>query len=179
VTYLGQTSTPAPLTVVRASFGVFALNEAGVGPGLFTDVDYKPNTLTWSAQPNEVLTVWGTGLGPVAFDESRGAPPRQDMPESGVEVYVGLKKAEVLFRGRAPDFSGLDQINFRVPPGVEGCYVPVVVKIGDAVSNFVRRRRSCSGAARRVSRAWTRSTSASRREWRVATFRSWSRSVTQ
>ncbi|MBM3746897.1 MAG: hypothetical protein FJW34_13990, partial [Acidobacteria bacterium] len=150
LTYLGQTSTPSPVTVTKASFGVLALNEAGTGPGLFTDASYSPNTLTWSAQPNEVWTLWGTGLGPVNFDESRGAPPRQDMPESGVEVYVGLRKAEVLFRGRAPNFSGLDQVNFRVPPGVEGCYVPVVVKVGDVVSNFVTLsvapagKRTCS-----------------------------------
>jgi len=149
VTYLGQTSYPAPISVTKASFGVFALNQAGSGPGIFTDVNYQVNVLTWSAQPNEILTAWGTGLGPVTFDESRGAPVL-DMPESGVEVYVGLRRAEVVFRGRAPGFSGLDQINFRVPPGVEGCYVPVVVKVGDVVSNFVTLsvapagKRSCT-----------------------------------
>jgi len=136
VTYNQQTSNPAPITVVKASFGVFTLNQGGSGPGLFTDANQVPNTLAWSAQPNEVWVLWGTGLGGVSFDESRGAP-KEDMKDSDAEVYVGFKKAEILFRGRGPGWSGLDQVNFRVPPGVEGCYVPVVVKAGGVVSNFV------------------------------------------
>jgi uncharacterized protein (TIGR03437 family) len=147
VTYNQQTSNPAPITVVKASFGVFTLNTAGSGPGIFTDASYGPNTLTWSAHPNEVWVLWGTGLGPVSFDETRGAPV-EDMKESDVEVFVGFRKAEIAFRGRAPNYSGLDQINFRIPPGLDGCYIPVVIKVGGVVSNFVTisvasGRRTC------------------------------------
>lgn len=136
VTYNQQTSNPAPITVVKSSFGIFTLNQAGNGPGIFTDPNYAVNTLSWSAQPNEIWVVWGTGLGPVTFDESRGAPV-QDLVDSDVEVYVGLKKAEIRFRGRTPGSSGLDQINFRIPPGLDGCYVPVFIKTGGVVSNVV------------------------------------------
>jgi len=144
VTYNQQTSNPAPITVVKARFGVFALNAAGSGPGVFTDPNYAPNTLTWSAHPNEAWVLWGTGLGPVNFDETRGAP-FQDMTDSDVEVYVGFKKAQIDFRGRTPGSSGLDQINFRIPPGLDGCYVPVVVKVGGVVSNFVTMSIGPSG----------------------------------
>jgi len=136
VIYNTQASNPASITVVKASFGISTISQAGSGPGVFTDADYQVNLVTWSARPNEVMAVWGTGLGPVSFDERQGAPV-QELKDSDVEVYVGLEKAEILFRGRAPGFSGLDQISFRVPPGREGCYVPVAVKVGGVVSNFV------------------------------------------
>ncbi len=57
------------------------------------------NLLTWLARPNEVMVARGTGLGPVSFDETLGAP------------------------------------SYR--PGLEGCSVPVAVKVGGVVSNFV------------------------------------------
>ena len=58
-----------------------------------------------------------------------------------VEVYVGGKRADVTYRGRSGCCAGIDQIVFTVPQGVEGCYVPVVVKTGDVVSNFVNADR--------------------------------------
>jgi uncharacterized protein (TIGR03437 family) len=48
------------------------------------------------------------------------------------EVYVGGKRAAVTYKGRSGCCAGIDQIVFTVPEGVEGCYVPVVVKTGDA-----------------------------------------------
>jgi len=148
VTYNNVTSAPASITVVRSSFGIFTINQAGNGPGVITDTNWQVNLLTRAAGPSEVMVLWGTGLGPVAFDETRGAPS-EDMRSSDVQVFVGGKPAELLFRGRAPGYSGLDQINFRVPPGLEGCYVPVAVKVAGLVSNFTSlsissRKKVCS-----------------------------------
>jgi hypothetical protein len=74
------------------------------------------------AHPGDQLVIWGTGLGATL-----------DAP---VEVYVGNVKADVASQGRADCCSGVDQIQFTVPDGVQGCYVPVAVKIGAMVSNF-------------------------------------------
>jgi hypothetical protein len=57
----------------------------------------------------------------------------------------------VTYKGRSGCCSGIDQIFFVVPEGVEGCYVPVVVKTGDVVSNFstiavARTGNTCSDA---------------------------------
>lgn len=145
VTYNNQTSAPAPITVVRNSFGIFTLNQAGSGPAVVTDANYQPNILTAAAQPGQVWVLWGTGIGPVTFDETRGAPV-EDMRTSDAQVFVGNKSARILFRGRAPGFSGLDQINFEVPPGVEGCYVPLAVRVGGVVSNFASMSVSSSGS---------------------------------
>jgi hypothetical protein len=50
---------------------------------------------------------------------------------------VGNVKAAVGYHGRSGCCAGIDQILFTVPSGVEGCFVPVVVKIGNMVSNSV------------------------------------------
>jgi hypothetical protein len=42
----------------------------------------------------------------------------------------------VAYQGRSPCCSGLDQINFVVPSGTSGCYVPVAVTVNGVVSNF-------------------------------------------
>jgi len=54
-----------------------------------------------------------------------------------VEVYVGLTKAKVTYQGRSGCCVGVDQIFFTVPSGITGCEIPVAVKIGNVVSNFV------------------------------------------
>jgi hypothetical protein len=58
------------------------------------------------------------------------------MPNLPLSVYVGSQAATATYRGRGP-FTGEDQINFVVPAGVTGCFVPVAVEIGSIVSNFV------------------------------------------
>lgn len=139
VTYNGQTSATAPIRVVRSAFGIFTLNQGGSGPGVFQNAnsgtDQPVNTLTVGARPGQLVIIWGTGLGPVTENEATGARPG-DMPSVPVEVYVGGKRADVTYRGRSGCCAGIDQIVFTVPQGVEGCYVPVVVKVGDVVSNF-------------------------------------------
>jgi uncharacterized protein (TIGR03437 family) len=144
VTVGGQTSAPAPITIVPSAFGIFTLNHGGVGPGVFSSPDLTFNSMTdashllgpfaaspnipvnslvAAAHPGDSLVIWGTGL---------GASPA-DAP---VEVYVGNVEADVAAQGPASCCSGIEQIQFTVPDGVQGCYVPVAVKIGAVVSNF-------------------------------------------
>lgn len=144
VTYNNQTSAPAAITVAASSLGIFTINQAGSGPAVITDANWQVNMITHSARPNQVMVLWGTGLGPVTFDETRGAPV-QDMKSAELEVWVGGRRARVDFAGRAPGFSGLDQINFAVPPGIEGCYVPIAVRIRGVVSNFATMAISPQG----------------------------------
>ena len=55
----------------------------------------------------------------------------------GVEVFVGTQAAKVIYAGRSGCCAGVDQINFEVPASLSGCYLPVVVRCGGSVSNFV------------------------------------------
>ena len=72
------------------------------------------------------------------------APKPTDIPVN-FELYVGGKLATVDYKGRSGCCAGIDQIVFQVPNGVDGCYVPVVAKIGNSVSNFTTMSVSASG----------------------------------
>jgi len=135
VTFNGRTSAPAPITVVSSSFGIFTINQGGAGPGVFTDPNFKVNTLVNAAHAGDLMFIWGTGLGPISASDAN-TPPVSNV-NVPAEVYVGNVKAAIGYQGRSGCCSGIDQILFTVPPGVSGCYVPVTVKIGNVASNFV------------------------------------------
>ena len=144
VTYNNATSAPASFQVVPSSFGIFALNSAGNGPGIITDSNYRLNTLSTAAHPGDAMILWGTGLGVSPGDDGSGPPRQTDLTNLAVSVYVGTQKANILYRGRAPS-TGEDQINFVVPSGPTGCHVSVAVQVGNIVSNFVTMAIAGSG----------------------------------
>jgi uncharacterized protein (TIGR03437 family) len=141
VTYNNQTSSARSFRVVNSAFGVFSLNQAGSGPGVITNFESASsqpvNTALRSARPGQTLILYGTGLGPLPpGNADNTAAPAVAINQGAVELYVGNRRASVAYAGRAPGFAGLDQVNFVVPGGVEGCSVPVAIKIGDIVSNY-------------------------------------------
>lgn len=144
VTFNNQTSAAFPVRIVRNAFGVFALNQAGSGPGIFTDPSNVVNTLFASAKANDTWIIWGTGLAPVTGNEA-GGPLPGDMTGVNVTVLVGGQSARVVYRGRSGCCAGLDQIAFEIPAGVTGCYVPVVVVVEGVPSNFVTMSISGEG----------------------------------
>jgi uncharacterized protein (TIGR03437 family) len=149
VTYNGQTSAPAPITVVKSTFGIFAVNQSGTGQAVLQNVnsatDRPFNSPTESAQPGQVMILWGTGLGPVTGNEAAGPLPG-DMPNLNVHVWVDGKDAAIQYRGRSGCCTGDDQIVFVVPAGVEGCSLPLYVQIDNTVSNFTTMAVGNNGA---------------------------------
>ena len=133
VTTSAGTSAGQSFQVAANSFGTFAANSGGSGPGIITDADYKSFNATTAANPGQAAVIWGTGLGPVAGNEAAG--PLNGDTTVPVEVYVGTTKAVVTYRGRSGCCAGLDQIVFTVPTDVTGCRVPVTLKINSVVSN--------------------------------------------
>ena len=142
VTYNGQVSAPAPIQVVESAFGIYTLNEQGSGQAIATDttptyINSTPtynNSIIHTFHPLEVVSLWGTGLGAINSSDA-DAPPFGDLPGS-ITVYVGNAPASVTYHGRAPCCAGLDQINFQIPQGVTGCYVPIGVQAGGALGNI-------------------------------------------
>ncbi len=134
VTYNGKASAPAAFKVVPNSFGIFAANQGGSGPGIIANASSQVFGLNSAANPGEAAVIWGTGLGAVSGNEAAGPLPG-DMSSVPVEVYVGSQKAAVTYRGRSGCCAGIDQITFTVP-NVPGCRVPVTLKINNVVSNF-------------------------------------------
>jgi uncharacterized protein (TIGR03437 family) len=161
VSYNGQTSAPAPIDVVASSFGTFTLNESGDGPGIITDAGYAVVTPFHTVKPGQAVILWGTGLGPApdpATEASAGpCPAGCDLRSSNlaVAVWVGnqqVQPANLIYAGRAPGFTGEDEIVFYVPANVTtGCYVSVAVQTGppsgtQTTSNFTTMAVDASGA---------------------------------
>jgi uncharacterized protein (TIGR03437 family) len=138
VTYNGQTSGTAAIRVRSSSFGLFTLNQGGFGPvvaqNFVSPASLPVNTLIEPAHAGQTIILYGTGLGPVSFDETG---PANALPLNvPLAVSVGGKAATVTYAGRSACCAGLDQINIIVPEGVESCYAPVYVRAGSVTSNF-------------------------------------------
>ena len=131
VTKDGLAGSPSPAVVTESSVGIFTQNSQGFGPGIFQNFESEAsqplNTLTASARPGQVITLWGTGLGAIPAADNV-APPAGDLPVQ-VEVFVGGRSAKRLYSGRSPCCAGLDQIVFEIPADAPtGCWVPVQVR---------------------------------------------------
>jgi uncharacterized protein (TIGR03437 family) len=148
VTYMGAASPPAAINVVRSAPGVYARNQAGTGPAIVQNYTATPpwpvNALNESAHPGGIGVLWATGLGPITGDDST-YPPFGNLPFN-VEIIVGGKPARVDYAGRSPYYAGIDQLNFVVPDGVEGCYVPINLKVDGVLGNPVTMSIATSGS---------------------------------
>lgn len=139
VSFSNFTSNPAPVTIVNSGFGIYSINGAGNGPGVvfnFVSQSNQPvNAPATAATPGQVVTLWGTGLGPVTFPDN--VAPTAGNVATQTEVFVGGQSAAVSYYGRSPCCSGDDQIVFTVPANAPlGCWVPVFVRTeGKYVSN--------------------------------------------
>ena len=143
VTYNSQTSAGLPVTVVSNNFGMYTLSQDGTGPAVVTTGAIQAITLTSPAKPGDTLILWGTGLGPYSGDETN--PPAETGLNVNASVFVGDLPATISYKGRSSS-PGLDQINFKVPAGVTGCYVPIAVVVNGTVSNFGSMSISTDGS---------------------------------
>jgi uncharacterized protein (TIGR03437 family) len=135
VTNSGTSSDPHTIQVANSNFGIFTVTSTGQGPGIIqnfiSQVSQPLNTAAATAAAGQVVTLWGTGLGPISAPDNV-APPAGTLPVP-VQVLVGGKSAAILYSGRAPCCAAEDQIVFEVPNDApQGCFVPVVVKTGDS-----------------------------------------------
>ena len=135
LSYSGSSARAIPIKVLSSAFGIYSVTANGVGAGAITTGDYRVKTFSDAARPGDVLIIWGTGLGPVRGDESLAPLPDASFPAT--EVFVGNRPAPLLSASRSGCCAGLDQIVFQVPPAISGCFVPVAVRSGGIVSNFV------------------------------------------
>jgi uncharacterized protein (TIGR03437 family) len=143
LTYNNQSSAEVPIEIAPSSFGAFTQNQGGSGPAIIQDyvsaTELPVNTIVAPAYPGQTVILWGTGLGPIpGTNADAGAPPPTDMQTAlNVQVWVGNQPATVTYAGRSGCCAAIDQIDFVVPQGVQGCYLPVAVKAGTAgvVSN--------------------------------------------
>jgi uncharacterized protein (TIGR03437 family) len=161
VSYGGSTSASASFLVAANNLGIFTEGQNGQGPAIVTNPDYSlisaapgtgtlagggPGTFNGAANAGDTLILWGTGLGPVSGNETAGAGLGANMPSLPLTVWIGGMQAQVTYQGRSGCCIGEDQIVFVVPAGVPtGCSVPLIVQIGNLVSNATMLPLATSG----------------------------------
>src|ERR1035437_10270798 len=99
VTANNSKGPPSPATVVNSSFGAFALNSGGFGPAVMQNVvsgtERPVNLPNVAAKPNQFVTLYGTGLGPVTFPDN-AAPTAAILPTK-TEVFVGGQPGTIVY----------------------------------------------------------------------------------
>lgn len=175
VTFNSATSGAQPITVVKSSFGIFATNQAGSGQAVLnnyvSDAIQPQNGTTKPAHAGQVVILWGTGLGPVTFDE-KTAPGSQGNLTASTDamVYLGGVAIKPQYAGRTPGFGGEDQINFQIPSSMAGaCQVPIAVKVNGIISNSTTISIAAEGASA-CSDAFTQSPSTSTGTYRIGSI---------
>jgi len=135
-------SVPESFTVTSAQPGIFTGNASGLGQG----VVMGPDQITVAdpanpAQRGKAIVIYCTGLGAVTPEVVLGAAaPSSPLSAtvSPVEVVVGEKRAQVLFSGLTPGFSGLYQVNAILAADTPtGDSVPVTISTSGQNSNIV------------------------------------------
>jgi uncharacterized protein (TIGR03437 family) len=135
-------------TVFFADYGpgIFVANAANQGAVVLANTSSiaAPSGTFPGAQPvapGQFISIFCTGLGPVTNQPATGVPASSNQLSSTTTlpiVTIGGFVASVAFAGLAPGFSGLYQVNVRVPPGVVGSDIIVLgLSIGIRQSNFV------------------------------------------
>jgi len=150
VTVAGVTSTAQAVNIAAFAPGLFAMNSQGTGQGAVLiaatgEIAAPLGSIAGrTARPvkrGEFLSIYCTGLGPVANQPVNGAAsPANPLPTTmnTPAVTIGGATAPVSFSGLAPGFVALYQVNVQVPDNAPtGSAVSVVLVIGGVISNTV------------------------------------------
>ena len=129
-------SVPEPIRLLSTQPGAFTRNQRGSGPAIVVAA-YPDGTQAEAGPENplkagDVIVVYCTGLGDVEPRAVAGvAAPITPLSSTVEKVTVRIAgiEAEVFFAGLTPLFTGLYQVNTRVPQGVPpGDEVPLIIE---------------------------------------------------
>ena len=95
-------SSPYEIRLTRNAPAIFTWNGAGTGQALMFDSEFQAID---TVEERDVVILYAAGLGPTRL--SGGLSQVVD----DVEVYIGERRAEVLFAGLAPGLPGIYQLN--------------------------------------------------------------------
>ena len=138
VTSNGTASNQVTVYVTPSAPGIFTLSQNGVGSGAVLHTDYSVVSQDNPAKVGETLQLFVTGLGAVtpAVGDGAAAPSNPlSTVNADVGVFVDTISAQVTFKGLAPGFAALYQINFVVPSGASSGQVYLDVSTPDAYTS--------------------------------------------
>jgi uncharacterized protein (TIGR03437 family) len=114
----GVNSNTVTVPVAATSPGIYTLDQSGSGGGAILHADYSLVNAAKPAIGGETVLIYLTGLGtvtPTVADGTAGNINTLYRSDADVAVYVGGEPATVLFKGLAPGYPGLYQLNVTLP----------------------------------------------------------------
>jgi uncharacterized protein (TIGR03437 family) len=141
VRWEGQPETTAQIMVTRYAPGLFSTGPPDQPVGSFIHANGEGVTPDNPARAGEIVTVFGTGLGPYAtpppdgflFDES-SAYTLVD----AVTVVAGDRNLDALYAGRSAAGVGVDAVRFQLPDALpDSGFLAVKIRINGQESNLV------------------------------------------
>lgn len=109
-----------PQAVLPAAPVIFSVTTPGGRVPAITKLDGSVVTLQNPARSGDWITIWATGLGPVAGKPVAGRAAVAAETLTAVRVLIGPLDATVSYAGLAPGWAGLYQVNVQVPGGLNG-----------------------------------------------------------
>ncbi len=148
----GLASPPVSVGMAPVNPQLFSLNQSGTGPGAILNASIaadQVNTFESPARPNDVVSLFGTGWGPVMSPPPDGFAAGGEDPITGdYVVRIGGIEAQVQYIGLSPATPHLYQANVMIPAASPlGCEVPVEVEIAGVVGNTVTMSVTPNGEA--------------------------------
>jgi uncharacterized protein (TIGR03437 family) len=134
----GTPSNKVLVYVAPTAPGVYTQPPDGVETAAALHTDYSLVTPDNPAKVGETLQLFVTGLGAVTPAVADGAVAPSNplsVVNAGVAIFVDGQQAQVSFKGLAPGFVALYQVNFVVPDGVSSGQVYVDVSTPDAYTS--------------------------------------------
>jgi uncharacterized protein (TIGR03437 family) len=127
--------------VAATSPGIYALDQSGGGGGAILHADYSVVNAAKPAVGGETVLIYLTGLGtmtPTLTDGTAGNVNTLYRADADVVVYVGGQPATVLFKGQAPGYPGLYQLNVTLPQFLKASgNLPLAIQTSNAYHDQV------------------------------------------
>ena len=114
----GANSNTVTVAVAATAPGVYTYDGSGSGGGAILHADYSLVNAAKPAIGGETVLIYLTGLGtltPAVTDGTAGTGSALHTADADVWVYVGGQQATIVFKGLAPGFPGLYQLNVTLP----------------------------------------------------------------
>lgn len=133
----GLRSDAVVVPVNATAPALFSVDFSGQNQVAALNEDGSVNSAAQPAEAGKLIVLYGTGAGTFRTQPVDGAVIGLPLPEylNTLSLEIGGQTAELLYAGPAPGLvSGVFQINARVPAGVSGDRVSVLVRSGSNAS---------------------------------------------
>jgi uncharacterized protein (TIGR03437 family) len=138
VTNAGTASNTVTVPIAASSPGIFSADLSGQGDGAVVHQSGALVNAANPAQPNELLTMYLTGMGALQTPIGDGvAPGIIDSVTTNTTLQIDGVTAKLQYSGIQPSYPGLYQINFYVPPVPDHGEVQMILITSDSATSEI------------------------------------------